>query len=76
MLVFIFDYFQEKLTSQNCSKNPKSPILGRFRALFAQILAKMSFPGKRALSVFKYFNYLPLHQKSEKTNDRQTDRQQ
>ena len=43
----------------------------------------MNFPGKKALSVFKYSNYLTLCKKSEKTNDpflrkmpdRQTDRQ-
>ena len=37
-------------------------------AFFAQIWAKMNFPGKKALSVFKYSNYLPSYQKSEKTN--------
>ena len=30
ILVFIIDYFQQKLTSQNFSKNPKKPILGPF----------------------------------------------
>ena len=47
----------------------------------------MNFPGKKAKSLFKYSNYLPSWQKSEKTNelflrkmlnwqmDRQTDRQ-
>ena len=34
---------------------------------FAQIWAKMNFPRKKALSVFKYSNYLPLCNKSEKT---------
>ena len=37
-------------------------------AFFAQIWAKITFPGKKALSVFKYSNYLPSCQKSEKTD--------
>ena len=37
-------------------------------AILAQIWAKINFPGKKALSVFKYSNYLPSCQKSEKTN--------
>ena len=64
------DYFQEKLTWQNFSKNPKSLILGQFGALSAQTLTKNEFSWKkRALSVFQYLNYLPLCQKSEKSND-------
>ena len=39
-----------------------------FRAFFAQIWTKITFPGKKALSVFKYSNYLPSCQKSEKTD--------
>ena len=50
----------------NFSKNPKNTILGPFWALFAQIWAKMKVPGKKALLVFKYSNYLPSCQKSEK----------
>ena len=56
ILVLTVDYFQEKLMA-NLSKNPKDPIW-----------ANMSFPGEKHLSVFKYFNYLPFYQKSEKTN--------
>ena len=56
ILVLTVDYFQEKLMT-NLSKSPKDPIW-----------ANMSFPGKKHRSVFKYFNYLPLYQKSEKTN--------
>ena len=40
-----------------------------FFALFAQVLAKMNFPGKKVLTVFKCLNYIPLCQKSEKTNE-------
>ena len=37
-------------------------------AFFAQFWAQMNFPGKKAQSVFKYSNYLPSCQKSEKAN--------
>ena len=47
----------------------KYPILVPFCAFFAQILAKMNFPGKRALSVFQYLYYLPLCQNLEKPNE-------
>ena len=47
----------------------KSSVLRPFFALFAQVLAKMNFPGKKALTVFKCLNYIPLCQKSEKTNE-------
>ena len=69
VLVFILDYFKEKLTWQNVSKNPKNPILGPFWALFVQIWAKMNFPGKKSLSVFRYLNYLQLCQNSVKPNE-------
>ena len=53
ILVFIIDYFQEKLTWQNFSKNPQNPILGPIWALFAQIWARNEFSWrKRVLSVF------------------------
>ena len=52
MLVFILDYFQEKLTRQNFFKNPKSRISGPFLALSAKILAKMDFPGKKGFVSF------------------------
>ena len=44
-------------------------MLRLFFAFFGQIQAKMHFPGNKALSAFKYFNYVPLCQKSEKTNE-------
>ena len=62
ILVFIIDYFQQKLTSQNFTKIPQNTI-------FPKLGPKMNFPGKRALSVFQYSNYLPLCQKSEKPNE-------
>ena len=40
-----------------------------FWALFDQIWTKMNFRRKRALSAFKYSNYLPLCQKSENANE-------
>ena len=60
LLVFILDYFQEKLI-RNFSKNLKNSILGLFWALFAQIWAIMKFRGKM---VCRYSNYLPLYKKS------------
>ena len=61
MLVFILDYFQEKLTWQKFLKNPKKPL--------PKFWQKWVFLEKRALSVFKYFNYLLLRQNSGKTNE-------
>ena len=54
----------------NFSKNTKNAILGSFWALFVH---KWIFLEKRVLPVFKYSNYLPLCQKSEKRTERQTD---
>ena len=45
MLVFILDYFREKLMPKFLYF--KNPISGTFWALFAQIWAKMNFPGKK-----------------------------
>ena len=53
----------------NFFKISKSPILGPYWVFLAQIWTKMSFPGKRTLSVFQYLNYLPLCQNSEKPNE-------
>ena len=50
-------------------KISKNPNLGLFWVLFAQILAKINFLRKKKLSVFKYTNYLPSSQGSEKTNE-------
>ena len=46
---------------------PKTLFWGPFWDLLAQIWAKIDFPGKSALSLLKYFNYLP--KKLEKTHD-------
>ena len=56
VLVFILDYFQENLIFQNISKNPKTPILGPFWALFAQIWAKINFHGKMVSVNFLIFD--------------------
>ena len=45
----------------------RKPYFGAILGLFAAIWTKMNFPGKRALSVFKHSNYLPLCKKLEKT---------
>ena len=65
ILVFILDYFLEKVTTKSFKKS-KRPYFGPFWALFPQIWVKMNFPGKKALSVFMYSNYLPSCKKSEK----------
>ena len=48
-------------------KDPKRTYFGAFWAIFTQIWAKMNFPGKKELSVFRNFNYLSLCQKLDKT---------
>ena len=65
-IIFHFRSFQRKTNDKMFQKNP---ILGPFWALFAQIWAKMNFPEKRALSAFKYSNYLLSCQKSGKTDE-------
>ena len=46
ILVSILDYFQEK-RMRKIFKNPKNLISRAFWAIFAQIWAKMNFPGKK-----------------------------
>ena len=65
MLVSILDYFQEKLITKFFKKSQK-PYIGVTLVVFAQTWVKMSFPGKRSLSVLRYSNYLPSCQKLEK----------
>ena len=48
-------------------KSPKKTYFGATLGPFCPNLGKNEFPGKRALSVFRYSNYLPSCQKSEKT---------
>ena len=79
ILAFILDYFQKKKSLNkfliNFSKNLKKNVLARIWVLFAQIWSKMNFRGMKG---FKYSNYLPSCQKSEKTlelMDGQADRQ-
>ena len=69
ILVFTLDLSQEKLMTI-FSKKSKKAIWdhGTILAFFVHVWAKMNFPGKKALSVFKYSNYLPSCPKSEKTN--------
>ena len=52
ILVFIIDYFQEKLTSQNFSKNHKNPILGTFWIFLPKLGPKMIFPRKKGRCQF------------------------
>ena len=69
ILVFTLDFSQEKVMTI-FSKKSKKAIWdhGTILAFFVHVWAKMNFPGKKALSVFKYSNYLPSCPKSEKTN--------
>ena len=43
----------------------KNPILRSFWTIFVQIWGKLSFSGKKALSILKYSNYLLWSKKSE-----------
>ena len=80
---FHFRSFPGKTNHKILQKIQKKTILGPFWSLFPK-LGKNKFSWKkRALSVLKYSNYLPLWKKSEKTNyqflrkmlnDKQTDR--
>ena len=70
VLVFILDYFQLELTWRNFSKNSQKAY---FEAILGPFLPKLGqkwiFLEERALSVFQYWNFLPLCQKSEKSNE-------
>ena len=59
---FHFRLFPRKTNDKIFQKIPKSILLVPF-------WAKQNFLEKRALSVFRYSNYLPSCQKSEKTNE-------
>ena len=62
---FSFYIIFRKNWQQNVSKNL---IWGHFNPSLPQFQWKWIFQEKRALSVFKYSNYLPSPKKSEKTN--------
>ena len=47
----------------------KTLLWGNFGTFLLKFGQKSIFLEKRALSVFKYSNYLALHKKSEKPND-------
>ena len=67
ILVFIIDYFQEKQTLQNFSRNPKNPILGPFGALLPKLGPKMNFPGKKGCVSFSIFELPTIVLKIRKT---------
>ena len=67
ILILIIDYFQEKLTSQNVSKNPKNPILGLFGVLLPKLGPKMNFPGKKGSASFSIFELPTIVSKIRKT---------
>ena len=61
--------FPAKTNNEFFKKNPKNNTLGQFSTLSSKIWVKIYFPGKRAMSAFKYSNFLLLctKSKSEKT---------
>ena len=67
ILILIIDYFQEKLTPQNFSKNPKNPISGLFVALLPKLRPKMNFPGKKGSVSFSIFELSTIVLKIRKT---------
>ena len=65
---FHFKLFPRK-TNGKFFKTSKKPYFGEhFGPFLPKFEQKWNFLGKGALSVFKYYSYLPLYQKSEKTN--------
>ena len=50
MLVFILDYFQEKLIIKYCKKTAQNSIFGPFWALFCPKLGKNDFSWEKGLS--------------------------
>ena len=65
ILVFIIDYFQQKLTSQNFSKNPKNP--GPILGSFPQFGAKNDFSWKKGSVSFSIFELPTIVPKIRKT---------
>ena len=63
-LVFILDYFQEKLMTK-FFKNPKRVQFGLF---FLKSGQKLIFLEKRSLSIFRCSNYLHHAKNQKKTN--------
>ena len=71
MLVFTLDYFQEKqffFFDKFFQEIPKTLIFDYSGQFLPKFWQKLIFLEKEALSLFKNFNFLTLHQKSEKTN--------
>ena len=71
---FIIPFFLEILHFKECFnfivwQQFRKLYFGAILGLFSQIWTKLNFPGKKGLSVFRYFNYLPSCKKSKKTND-------
>ena len=72
ILVSILNYFQEKLMTK-FSKISKKTYLGAIWALFAQIWAKMNFPGKKGSDI--PITYHRSKNPDKHWTDEQTDRQ-
>ena len=68
ILVFILDYFQEKLVTKFFKTLKKTYFRGHFGP-FCPNLSKNEISWKKELcQFFNYYNYLSLRQKSENTN--------
>ena len=68
ILVFILDYFQEKLVTKFFKTLKKTYFRGHFGP-FCPNLSKNEISWKKELcQFFNYYNYLSLFQKSENTN--------
>ena len=63
---FRFRLFPIKTNMTKFSKSKKKPILGPFWALFAQICAKMNFPGEKVYLSLSIFELSTIVQKNEK----------
>ena len=67
---FQFRLFQRKTNDKTFQKIQKKTILGAILEPFCQNLGKNEFSWeKRAQSIFRYCNYHPSCEKSEKTNE-------
>ena len=67
ILVFIIDYFPEKLTWQNFSKNQKRLFWSHSGRFLSKFGPKMNFPGKKDSGSFSIFELSTIVPKIRKT---------
>ena len=89
ILVFILDYFQEKQLMTKYFKKSKKLYFETILGTFCPNLCKMNFLGKKGSTYLKYSTYLPYLKtqkkklisyfqekcRTERTTDKETDRQ-